>query len=254
MRLAVRVSESTHRHRALMTRPATLLVRLQRDWDHLARSAACLATAHGWHLDTAPFSSLDELLRQAGYGVVGRGRHDDDPVLGGLVLTARVDPLAARIVLQRLLPGIAAAARRRSGTTAAHEDTVGELVAAAWTVIRSYPADTRPSYIAANLLRRIDESAFRRQRRRASFTPWPTEYFDQTADDSTAASPADELRELLDLAAADGWSPDDLRLIRRLADGEPTRIIAEDLCVTDRTVRNRRAALTRRLADLALAS
>lgn len=266
MRPAVRGSESTDRHGALMNRQTTstrsrsrsssLLVRLQRDWDHLAVSSTCLATARGWRLDTAPFDSLDELLRRAGYGIVARGAHGDDHVLAGLVLAARTDPLAARIVLQRLLPGIAATARRRAGSPMAHDDTVGDLVAAAWTVIRTYPADTRPSYIAANLLRRIDDAAFRRHRRRlGSFTPWPTEFFDQTAaTEPPGPSSADELNELLDLARIDGWSAGDLRLIRRLADGESTRIIASDLRVTDRTVRNRRAALTRRLADLAHAS
>jgi DNA-binding NarL/FixJ family response regulator len=121
-------------------------------------------------------------------------------------------------------------------------------------VICTYPADARPSYIAANLLRRIDETAFRRHRRRASFTPWPTELFDQTPDEPPSATAADELCELIELAAADGWSTEDLTLIRRLADGEPTRSIASQLRVTDRMIRYRRATLTRRLADLARAS
>lgn len=239
-----------------MSRPTpSLLVRLQRDWEHLDRSRPCLAAAQRWELRTEPFASLDELLRRAGYGTVARGCHDDDQVLGDLIRSARDDALAARVVLQRLLPGIAAIARRRSGTPVARDETVGELVTAAWTVIRTYPIDARPSYVAANVLRRIDDAAFRRQlRRRAKFTPWPTELFDRSPAEPPGVSAAEELDDLLVAAAAHGMSDDDLGLARRLAAGHSTIAIAADLRVTDRTVRNRRTVLTRRLADVARAN
>ena len=78
--------------------------------------------------------------------------------------------------------------------------------------------------------------------------------FDERADTGLTAATttaAQELAELLDLAAAAGVPATDLDLARALAAGATTSELAAARQVTDRTIRNHRDALTRRLRDVA---
>ena len=237
-------------------RPAThhLLSRLQLEWDRLARSPEALARARSWPLPVDPFESLDELLYLAGLGASGTGRRGDDELLAALVVEARTDELAARVLLQRLLPGVASIVRRHAGFVA-QRDATDELLAAMWTVIRTYPIDDRPCYVAAGLLRTADYQAFKRHRRRlAVYVPRPSATFDLVCDDDPVVPAADELAELLELAQRAGMDADDLELARRLGRGESTLQIATARRVTDRTIRNHRAAVTHRLRAVALAT
>jgi hypothetical protein len=234
-----------------------LLVRLQHDWDHIKRSHRTVLQARGWCLiPDAPqaLESLDDVLAWAGYGSGDRRGDHDDRILGQLVRLAATDQLAARVVLQRLLPGISALARRRATSERPRHEVLDEAVASAWTVIRTYPVDRKHRYVAVGLLREIEYQSFTRARRRlTTFLPRPLETFDGHAAPTPSQSPADELRELLDLADRAGMSDGDLDLARRLARGESTGDIARSSNVTDRTVRNRREAVTYRLRALALA-
>ena len=237
-------------------RPAVhqLLSRLQLEWDRLARSPEALARARAWPLPVERFESLDELLHLAGLGASGTGRCGDDELLAALVVEARHDELAARVLLQRLLPGVATIVRRHAGFVA-QLDATDELLAAMWTVIRTYPIDERPSYVAAGLLRTADYHAFKRHRRRlAVYVPRPTATFDRANDDDTVVPAADELAELLELAQRAGMDADDLELARRLGRGESTLQIAAARRVTDRTIRNHRAVVAHRLRAVALAT
>jgi DNA-binding CsgD family transcriptional regulator len=236
-------------------RPAAhqLLSRLQLEWDRLARSPKALARARTWSLPVEHFESLDDLLHLAGLGASGAGRCGDDDVLAALVVEARRDELAARVLLQRLLPGVATIVRRHAGFVA-QLDATDELLAAMWTVIRTYPIDERPHYVAAGLLRSADYHAFKRHRRRlAVYVPRPTATFDQACDDDAVVPAADELAELLELARRAGMDDDDLELARRLGRGESTLQIAAARQVTDRTIRNHRAVVAHRLRAVALA-
>ena len=231
-----------------------LLARLQSEWDRLKLSPAAVATATRWELVPGPLRSLDDLLRRAGYGVVAKGAHCDDAVLHGLMRLGRDDDLAARIVLQRLLPGISAVARRYPFS---HHDGAGaldEAVATAWAVIRTYPVDRRPRYIAANMLREIEYRSFRSHRRRkCEFVPTPRTVFELTPGGPETVSPADELRELLDDARCAGLDPGDVELAERLASGVTAAQIAAERNVTSRTIRNHRAIVVHRLRQVALA-
>ena len=133
-----------------------------------------------------------------------------------------------------------------------------EVLATAWTVIRCYPVDRRPEYIARNLLRDVDYHVFRRPYRRvARFVPTPAEVFERTAhvvDELPEDDPRAELADLLDLAARAGMDADDIELARRLGAGASTAELAAERSVTDRTIRNRRAAVVRRLQALATAA
>ncbi|MFZ4810992.1 MAG: hypothetical protein ACOYL9_06585 [Ilumatobacteraceae bacterium] len=227
-----------------------VLRRLQHEWLHLRTDRRSIRAARSWQLRIAPFDSLDEVLVAAGFGPTRPGAHDDDAVLGELVAIAHDDELASRIVLQRILPGVASIARRRARCASHRADLTDDLVAAAWTVIRTYPIDRRPDYVAANLLRSIEYEVFRRfERRLTTFIPVPTDTFDVAVD----VAPPHALVELAAVvrdAHRAGMDGDDLDLVRRLARGESTVEIAAALGLTDRAIRYRRAAVTGRLAAL----
>ena len=221
------------------------------EWDGLVRSPDTLRHARGWDLPVVRFASLDELLRFAGLGAAGSGQNGDDELLGALVSIARHDELAARVVLQRLLPGVASIARRRR-SFAAQLDATDELLAALWTVIRTYPIERRPYFVAAGVLRAADYAAFQRTRRRLSVhIPRPMSAFDLYPAEEITVTPAEELAELLASARAAGMTPEDVELIERLGRGESTLQIAAGRSVTDRTIRNHRAAVTHRLRTMA---
>jgi hypothetical protein len=234
-----------------------LLLRLQLDWERLARSRSALSHARSWVLATdrrEPLRSLDELLVRTGYGSAV-DFEAGDRALARLVELAARDQLAARVVLQRVLPGISALARHRARNGRSRQEALDEVVATAWTVIRTYPIDRRASFVAAGLIREIDYQSFKRARRRlTTFIPRPADTFDMSPAPIEARSSAEELRELLADAAAAGMDAADLELAERLARGETTKQIAEASDVTDRTIRNRRDALTYRLRAVALAS
>jgi hypothetical protein len=235
-----------------------LVVRLQREWDHLSRSPRSVHRARAWGWRFRCIDSLDDALALTGYSATPADRAaarlvDGDTALAELVLLARHDELAARLLLQRLLPGITASARRY-GASWRPDEALDEVVATAWTVIRTFPVERRPRYLAANLLRDIEYRTFVLPwRRRATFVPQPSQSFDLAPAPSPAVSPADELAELLELAEQSGLDHADLELARRLGSGESTAQLAESCCVTDRTIRNRRDAVTYRLRQVALA-
>lgn len=230
------------------------LVRLQREWGRLNRSPHALSTARSWPLRIERFESLDDLLVASGFGQVARAADHDDALLGDLLAAARHHPLAARVVLQRLLPGLSAIARRHTHVGTELVGSIDDLLAAAWTVIRTYPIDRRPAFVVAGLLRDCEYHAFRRHhRRKAVFVPVPNERFADSAATETDDAGA-ELRRLLDDAARAGMSADDLVLARRLAEGTTTAQLAAEAQVTERTIRNHRAAMLYRLRTIALAS
>ena len=237
-----------------------LLVRLQQDWDRLKRNRRAIEQARQWSLPSAPtpcgrpLDTLDEVLSWVGYGCSLKSC-DDDPVLAELVRLAVGDQLAARVVLQRLLPGISSMARRHAAIGRPYSEVLDEVMASAWTVIRTYPVDRRCTYVAAGLLREIDYFTFRRPLRRlTTFVPRPLHTFERQPRPHSTISAADELRDLLDDAVAAGLDPDDNEFARRLGRGESTRSLALSADTTERTIRNRRDAVTYRLRAVALAA
>lgn len=237
-----------------------LLVRLQQDWDHLKVAADAVQHARGWRLGAShdpcrPIESLDDVLAWSGYGLTAAPSGDPDQTLAQLVRLAASDQLAARLVLQRLLPGISSMARRRSTHERPLPEVLDEIVASAWTVIRTYPIDRRCSFVAAGMLREIDYQTFQRAHRRlTTFVSTPLQTFDARPAPVAAVNAVDELGQLLDAATAAGLDPDDIELARQLGRGESTSDIARARQVTDRTVRNHRRAMTYRLRAVALAA
>lgn len=233
--------------------PHHLAARLQCEWHRLNRRPHAIATVNGWGLALGAVSSLDEVLHRVGYG--WPGDDETDANLGELVRLAATEHLAARIVLQRILPGLANVARRHgrnhpSRTAAAFD----ELLGCAWQLIRTYPIDRRPRWIAANLVRDANYHAFTRpaRLRRHPTTPFEAMH-DRAAADVAREDPLLELIEFLAAARESGADAGDVAFIARLASAPSVAAIAAELNVTDRTVRTRRAAAVERLRHVAAA-
>lgn len=216
----------------------------------MRRDPDAVSAARSWRIVEVAFDDLDQLLGLAGFERPDGS--DADQVLLGLVLRARTEQLAARIVLQRLLPGLLAQVRRRR--RAGRDDAFQELVASAWVAIREYDPTRRPACLAAALIAGADYLAFGRAERRNDPTdPVAPERFDQRIDDDRRA-PLDELVELLADARAAGISDDDLDVVRGLISvGTPSGLAAA-LGVTPRTIRNRRDRALDQLRQVGLAA
>lgn len=214
-----------------------------------------LADARRWPVPT-PVRSLDDVLSWVGFGRPADDV-DGDAALANLVAIAADDDLAARVVLQRLLPGLIRVAVRRArivvgGSIAAFD----ELLACAWMCIRTFPIERRPHRVAANLLRDIEYLAFVRETRLHSRElgcgqagQRLDEAMERTANHGEIAEitvqPASELRELLVHAGKHGVGDQHLALLVSIGAGYDSVQLAKVMDCTPRTVRNRRdAALT----------
>ncbi len=190
-----------------------------------------------------PPSSLDEVLVAVG---AGDRSASADARLRRLLEIARDDDLAARVVVERLIPGLLTCARRRR-----EPEAFEELLGGLWIAIRTFNPERRPSCVAVSLLADAQYHAFRRRHRQRSNDERPTEIDDRIVDDRLP-HPIDELTDLLTEARRSGMDPADLELVRMLVARPSTEDIAAELDVTSRTVRNRRDRVTRQLRELAL--
>ena len=126
-----------------------------------------------------------------------------------LVLRAADDELAARIAIQRILPGLLAVVRRRG---AAYDDGLDELVGAAWIGVRTFNPARGSRCVAAALIADADYRAFRSRWRRRCAGERPTGLTPELPHDDPADTPAQLLADLLARAAAAGVPDDDLEL------------------------------------------
>ncbi|MFM2184095.1 MAG: hypothetical protein RJB61_2389 [Actinomycetota bacterium] len=244
-----------------------MMRRLVDDWSSIARRPAAVRRARTWPLGV-DFSDLDHLLRLAGFREwppsapasamptvadsvdtdADTSHAAEDSLLGRLLVVARSDELAARIVLQRLLPGLSAAARRWSGDRpGGSNDAFDEIVSAAWLVIRVFPVERRPGHLAAKLLRDAEHQAFVKATRRR----WTCESSEPSAFERHVAveqrvEPSEELAEAVD-AARHSLTEHDLRLLELLTSGRSIPEVADALSVSVRTVGYHREALVHRL-------
>ncbi len=249
MRRAVRVAVRADRHGRGM--PATHLLlstRLDREWTALRRRRDVVAGARRWGVTARPFADLDELLRLAGYEVAGTAEHNE--VLLRLVAVAKSDDLAARIVLQRIMPGLLAVVRRRASHHA--DEAFEELIGAVWMAIRCCPVERRSPHVAANLVRDAAYRAFTAPTRRRSATEVSVDprVLDETPA-STDVSAFEELAALVAAGRSAGMASSDLDLVRDLVRVGSPGVLAGQRKVTPRTIRNHRDRVTRQLRRLA---
>lgn len=249
----------------IINRP--LFARLQREWQAITQRPAVLHRASGWGLGV-PFHSLDDIVMATGFCVrTGRDQpdvadaaapapadhHAANAVLARLLVSARTDDVAARVVLQRLLPGLVGRARRWGAHRAGGSfDAFDELLSAAWMVIREFPVERRPHHLAANLLRDSEARAFGRSVRRLLVHELTEPNRLDLPVELAPTEPADELAEVV--ACAGALSEHDLRLLELLVQGLSQAEMAALLSVSERTVRNHRDAMVHRLRSAAMAA
>ncbi len=241
MRPAVRVW--AHGRRMIhVRRPLTARDRLSRrldlDWAALRRRPDVVAEVRRWSLTAGPLADLDELLAVTCYRRPPTDEHNE--TLRRLLARARTDDLAARIVLQRILPGLLAAVRRRSrrhGPSGLFE----ELVGCAWISIRRARVGEESEHVAATLISDAVHRAFVAPGRRRSareVTIEPGAFADQPDPDPT--TPLEELAGLFREARERGLPSEDVELVQALMRSESTAAVAAARNVTARTVRNHR--------------
>ncbi len=249
-----------------------LLVRLQNEWQLLRDRPTVLRRAHGWSLGLE-FDNLDQLLAVTDYWATPAARQAATPdadfngtdtastgtagndVVARLLATARHDEIAARVVLQRLLPGLIARSRcwgprRVGGSTEAFD----ELVSAAWGVIREFPFERRPRHLVANMLRDSEYAAFRRNTRRMlvhEFTE--PRSLDTVIEYQAEIEPMLELADIIAEARSHTLTDHDLELLTLLANGSSPTEAAKQLNISERTLRYHREAAVGRLRDAVLA-
>ena len=255
VRLAVNNAMRSQAHVATMASLPNnryLLSRLQREWNLLSLRRSAVERASAWKLGPRSLDSLDELLVLTGLGT-GPVHPDSDDNLRRLVVLARHDDLAARVVLQRMLPGLSACAKRHSNGFDTQLDALDELLTEAWTVIRSFAIERRDRYVIKNLLRDCEYRAFLRAKRKMLVHELtdPARLDRAVEQDSSIDEPLDVVVELLGRAKAAGMSEADIRMVVTLMNTSTVKQAAIALCVTDRTIRNRRPAIIRQLQALA---
>ena len=125
-----------------------VIAQLNDEWTRLSTDPAAGVTLQRWSHDHPALDHTD-----AG-GLVGwvRRRRDrpdlTDPVLAALAALSPTEPLAARMLLQLMLPALALLAARQRD----RDEAASAMVALAYERIRTYPIHRRPRAIAANIL------------------------------------------------------------------------------------------------------
>ena len=126
---------------------------LDTEWDRLCRSKAACRRLSEWSArspEVRAFPDLGVLVEFANRR--GQAR-ESDQVLAVLAHRAVDDDLAARTLLQAVMPGMRSLARRyRSVVASAGESPEGLVVSLTYERIRTYPFQSRPQRIAANVL------------------------------------------------------------------------------------------------------
>ena len=225
-------------------RPASPISRLIREWQVISVRNRELEIVNSWSLPGPRVTHLDEVLVRAGFNTA-RDDSQGDQYLWLLVKQATSDELAARIVLQRILPPLLAIARRRGRIVEGGIDTaIADVLPSAWGVIRKYPWHRRSNKVAANLVRDSEYYAFVDGNRSKRYKVIPIDPFVLS---ELLIAPQDEfddevnLDKLIAVALAQGINPKHIAILRAVASGENASAIAMRYGVAERTARAWRA-------------
>lgn len=225
---------------------------LEAEWRSLSSAAGSIRAVRRWALvepDLA-FRTLDEVMvGRLGSAEAGRA------ILSGLARLAPSDQLAARTLLQALLPGIKRLARLLVSEST---DTDADLVGLAWERIRTYPAH-RAGSVASNVLldvRKRHVANLRKERLERQLVVPVTDV--ASAEDVVIDGDDFCVRQLVDARDRGLISSCALRaIVRTRLDGDSLEeaAAAEDLTVRNLVLRRWRGerALRRHLDPLGLA-
>lgn len=183
---------------------ATVIDLLEREWRVLVRSSAAAESLVGWRGDDVlRFDTLAELVDHVADRSTPAGERDR--VLGALAMRADDDDLAARTVLQLLLPGCKALVGRFRWSAESADELAAEIVSDLYDRIRSFARLRARSYVAATLLNGTKKRLVRKsgERERPTCLEDEPESF-ELAEPAVEPAAAEELAELLEWAVAAG--------------------------------------------------
>jgi hypothetical protein len=220
---------------------------LDEEWIEIVRSSAARQRLASWAEESPALRGFDRLdgliehVNQRGQSV------ESDRVLVELARRACLDDLAARTLLQAVMPGMRMLARRyRAIATAAGEDSVGLVVALTFERIRTYPFRRRPGRVAANVLfdvrQRLQRTVGRTRPTIVSLESLVVEPAGMNDDVCTPRALLEEAVAQDVIAARDA----DLIVLTRLHD-HPVAELAAQLNCLPQTLRKRRRRAEMRL-------
>jgi hypothetical protein len=242
--------------RSPLRHTSVLTTQLDREWERMHRDPRAIRTTQEWVATglvrrggaladaLADLADLDVLIAATQRtdhrpGVAGR-QGDPDQILLELLAVARLQQLAGRILLQRILPGLLSRSHHYVEPGFAHR-IADIVIAAAWEAIHAYDYERRPRAVAAALISDAVFAAFRQPHRRRSATERvrPIESWARQAADPSS-EPLQELAEIVAEAQRCGVDRHHLDLLRGLVRTGSTALVADELGVTARTIRARR--------------
>jgi hypothetical protein len=217
---------------------------LHDEWEYLAPSPEAARALAGWSEDPAldGFTDLHALVDE----IQRRGRPEkSDRILLALLRRAPSDGLAARTVLQAVMPGLKSLMSAYQ-VTGEPEEVSTAVVEAAFERIRRYPCDRRPARVAANLLHDTRQILWRASLRERSLSvatePITEATMERMADLPPSPSATDELVDLVAEAVRLGHverSGARLILLTRVLDAS-VEDLAKEMDVKAQTLRKRR--------------
>ncbi|WP_261570540.1 sigma-70 family RNA polymerase sigma factor [Frankia gtarii] len=229
-------------------------------WSQTSRAAHAVRRWQSASMLMAPLTSVEEIIDGCGRDPAVQATVADRRLLFLVRSAVAGDVDAARVVVARMLPALLskAAAHTRRGRLN-FDEAFGELVAAAWIVVTTYPVARRPAKVWINVLLDTERAVFGRPRmaERMSVLLPPHLLAGHTTTDVGTDGLTDPLLELLELLAAArraGLSPISLQLLLDMGvHGFTSQQLAARDGITDRAVRlRRRRAITELSGVLAL--
>jgi DNA-binding CsgD family transcriptional regulator len=162
--------------------------------------------------------------------------------------------LAARIVIQRLLPGLISIASRRGRICdGGFDEAFSRVLTEAWTTVVHFPIERRTHKIAVNILRDSESRAFWRGDRAAKVEASRREIF--VAEQLRTATENEDNEAMRIHAwefAHDHLSGQLLDVFKEMFAGVSSAETASRLGLTERAVRYHRTAVTNQLRSLVL--
>jgi hypothetical protein len=165
---------------------------LDRDWSDLSRSLLARAALMRWRQDPmlSQFSDLPAII--AALRDPSSGPECTNGILAALAARSGRDDVAARTLLQALLPGLTNIAKRL-GRGYVDDELEAEVLTEAIDRIRNYPLERRPHAIAANVTLDVF-GAITRRRQRTNDTPFD---LDAEAELELELDPSEQVCELV---------------------------------------------------------
>lgn len=235
-----------------MTQVTTVFSLLDEEWARIEHSSEGADALRAWKVAEPrlePLATLAELVAHVrslrGYPA------EADAVLVAIAKHAASDNLAVRTLLQLLLPGCKALARRYAWM-GAPGDVAAAIVGAAYERIRTYPVTRRPARVAANVICDVRQRLLLdHSGRRYEIPVADVQHLVRDEDDEPVLSCSEELVRVLSWAVQHSDFPvEGARLIARTRIAEvPVIELSSAEGIAPQSLRQRRLRFEHRLRD-----